>query len=106
MRDGGTRTTLWAMPWQPPVPLAASTLAELRSTLGTQDRLVGYDAILDALSPAVGSARPVTIVRAARWQDGRFIPCIVAVLEDVVMEGWLDGREVVTATTGRPRTRG
>lgn len=89
--------------WQPPLPLAAPSAPELLASLGTRDRLVGYEAILVSLIETHGSVAATACLRSARPAGSTPVPSVLLLLDDAVVESWLEEGEVVTASTPRPR---
>lgn len=85
---------------------SAPTLTELRGALGQDQQLAGYDAIIDVLSDALTGRSPMLCIQGSRRLGEDLVPSVLAVLDDVICEAWLDGRRVHVASAARPGAPG
>lgn len=89
-----------------PEPQSAATLAQLRAALDEGQRLAGYDTIIDVLSDSLTGRSPMLCIQGSRRLGEDLVPSVLAVLDDVICEAWLDGRRVHLASAARPGAPG
>ena len=82
-------------------PVATATPAELLAGLSSNDRLLGYDAILEILIGELGASTTACLRSSRPTRSGR-VPSVLAVLDDRLVEYWLNGTTVQRAEVRRP----
>lgn len=87
-------------------PLAAASPAALGAALTAADRLVGYEAVLDAVLDRFGDRGPTACLGTTRLVGDQGVPSVIVVLDDEIAECWLTGNTVWTATSARPGADG
>jgi hypothetical protein len=82
-------------------PTATATPTELLAGLSPNERLLGYDAILETLIGELGTATTACLRSSRPTRSGR-VPSVLAVLDDRLVEYWLSGTAVQRAEVRRP----
>jgi hypothetical protein len=81
--------------------MSTTTPNELLAGLTSTERLLGYDALLESVIDELGTA-PTACVSASRPTPAGRVPCVLAVLDDRLVEYWLEGTVVERAEVPRP----